>query len=91
MASRDEAQCREIQRAVPAWERASSSSTLGLRARFSQASEALAREVGSRYDDAGRLVLARSLSGERVYLADDGHWSQAGSDAIAAVLARDGS
>ncbi len=50
--------------------------------------EALAHEVGAAYSDAGRQVLARSQAGERVYLADDGHWSPAGNDAMAEALAR---
>ena len=62
---------------------------LGYPRGFSRASEELAREVGALYSDAGRQVLARSRAGERVYLADDGHWSPAGSDAMAEVLARD--
>ena len=82
---------REIQRACARLGARLVVFDLGYPRAFSQASEALAREVGADYDDAGRLVLARLLSGERVYLADDGHWSPAGSDAIAAVLARDGS
>jgi hypothetical protein len=62
---------------------------LGYPRAFSEAVEALAHEVGAVYDDAGRRVLARALGGERVYLADDGHWSAAGSDAIAKELAED--
>jgi hypothetical protein len=62
---------------------------LGYPRRFSGAVEALAREAGAAYSDAGRQVLARSQAGERVYLANDGHWSQAGTDAMAEALARD--
>jgi hypothetical protein len=60
---------------------------LGYPRAFSEAVEALAHEVGASYDDAGRRVLALSLAGERVYLADDGHWSPAGSEAMARELA----
>jgi hypothetical protein len=61
---------------------------LGYPRQFSQAVEALAREIGVTYSDAGRQVLARCQAGERVYLVDDGHWSPAGNDAIAEQLAR---
>jgi hypothetical protein len=60
---------------------------LGYPRGFSAAAEALAHEVGAAYDDAGRRVLALALAGERVYLADDGHWSPAGSEAMARELA----
>ncbi|HET9317933.1 MAG TPA: hypothetical protein VFQ51_20230 [Vicinamibacteria bacterium] len=60
---------------------------LGYPRQFTQAVEALAREIGATYSDAGRQVLARCQAGERVYLADDGHWSPAGNDAIAERLA----
>jgi hypothetical protein len=62
---------------------------LGYPRQFTQGVESLAREIGAGYSDAGRQVLARSLAGERVYLADDGHWSPAGNDAVAEVLARE--
>lgn len=61
---------------------------LGYPRSFTQAVEALAHELGADYSDAGRQVLARSQAGERVYLADDGHWSPAGNDAMAERLAR---
>lgn len=62
---------------------------LGYPRQLTQAVESLAREVGAPYSDAGRQVLARAQAGERVYLADDGHWSPAGNDAMAEALARD--
>jgi hypothetical protein len=61
---------------------------LGYPRQFTAAVEALAREVGATYSDAGRQVLARCQAGERMYLVDDGHWTPAGNDAIAELLAR---
>jgi hypothetical protein len=54
---------------------------------FSRAVEETARELGAAYSPAGRTVLARCLGGEVMYLPDDGHWSAAGADAVAAELA----
>ena len=62
---------------------------LGYPDAFSAAIESLAAEVGARYSPAGREALARSLAGERVYLADDGHWSPQGAQVVARRLALD--
>jgi hypothetical protein len=59
---------------------------LGYPEAFTRAVEELAHEIGAEYSDAGRRILARAQSGERLYLADDGHWSAAGHDALAALL-----
>jgi hypothetical protein len=60
---------------------------IGYPTAFSAAVEALAREAGARYSDAGRVVLAAARGGEDVYLPHDGHWSPAGCDAVARRLA----
>ena len=62
---------------------------IGYPTAFSAAIEGIAREVGARYSDAGRAVLARAQRGEDVYLRRDGHWSPAGGDAVARGLAAD--
>lgn len=54
---------------------------------FSRAVEETARALGAAYSPAGRVVLDRCLAGQVMYLADDGHWSAAGADAVAAELA----
>jgi hypothetical protein len=59
---------------------------LGYPDAFSVAVESLAAEVGARYSSAGRRALSRSLAGERVYLADDGHWSPLGAELVARQL-----
>ncbi len=59
---------------------------LGYPHAFSQAIEAEARRLGVVYSPVGRVVLARALEGEDIYLAQDGHWSARGSDAVAAEL-----
>jgi len=63
---------------------------LGYPRTFSAATEALAGEMGIEYSPAGRVALGRSLAGERVYLANDGHWSGGGAAAVAGELARTG-
>ncbi len=60
---------------------------LGYPEALTRATEALAHELGAEYSDAGRQILVRAQAGERLYLADDGHWSPAGHDALAALLA----
>jgi hypothetical protein len=60
---------------------------LGYPRAFSEAVEALARELGAGYSPAGRVVLSRALAGEPMYLANDGHWTAAGCQAIAQILA----
>ncbi len=60
---------------------------LGYPRQFSQAVEGAAAELGLTYSPAGRRVLERALAGEDLYLARDGHWNPAGSDAIARELA----
>jgi hypothetical protein len=62
---------------------------LGYPDAFSAAIESLAAEVGARYSPAGREALSRSLAGEHVYLADDGHWSPQGAQVVARRLALD--
>jgi hypothetical protein len=59
---------------------------LGYPQAFSAAVEAAALQAGAQYSSAGRMVLARSRSGEAVYLADDGHWSAAGARLVAHAL-----
>lgn len=54
----------------------------------SRAVEALAAEIGLGYSPAGRVVLARALAGEEMYLVDDGHRTPAGCRTIAEELAR---
>lgn len=61
---------------------------IGYPAAFSRAIEGLAREQGLAYSPAGRVVLARVLAGEDLFLADDGHWNPAGADAAARELVR---
>jgi hypothetical protein len=61
---------------------------LGYPRTFSAAVEDLARELGVEYSPAGRVALARSLAGERMNLANDGHWSASGAAAVAEQLAR---
>jgi hypothetical protein len=61
---------------------------LGYPVTFSQATEALARELGAEYSPAGRVALRRALEGERLYLANDGHWSARGAEVVANELAR---
>jgi hypothetical protein len=60
---------------------------LGYPRAFSSRIEAMARELGLRYSPAGRVALDHALRGEEVYLANDGHWTPAGSDLVAAELA----
>jgi hypothetical protein len=60
---------------------------LGYPRAFSSAVEAMAGELGLRYSPAGRVALEHALHGEAVYLANDGHWTPAGSDLVAAELA----
>ena len=55
---------------------------------FSEAVEGLAREEGVSYSPAGRAVLLRALAGEEMYLRGDGHWTPAGTDAMAEELLR---
>ena len=50
--------------------------------------EALAGELGVEYSPAGRIALRHALGGERVYLANDGHWTGLGAGIVAAELAR---
>jgi hypothetical protein len=54
---------------------------------FTQAVQAAAAEIGARYHEAGREVLARAQQGEDVYLIGDGHWSPLGNDRMAEALA----
>jgi len=61
---------------------------LGYPHAFSQAIEDQAKRMGIAYSPAGRVVLARALAGEEVYLANDGHWTPLGNQIIAAELAR---
>lgn len=61
---------------------------LGYPRAFSSAVEAMAGETGLRYSPAGRVALDHALRGEAVYLANDGHWTPAGSDLVAAELAK---
>lgn len=61
---------------------------LGYPRAFSATTEALAREVNAGYSPAGRVALGRALAGEPMYLANDGHWSARGADAVAEELAR---
>ena len=60
---------------------------IGYPTAFSVAVEEVAREAGARYSDAGRAVLDAARKGADVYLPRDGHWSPAGSDAVARRLA----
>jgi hypothetical protein len=62
---------------------------IGYPTAFSSAVEDVAREVGARYSDAGRVVLEAARKGADVYLPRDGHWSPAGCDAVARRLATD--
>jgi SGNH hydrolase-like domain, acetyltransferase AlgX len=62
---------------------------IGYPTAFSAAIEGVAGEVGARYSDVGRTVLARARRGEDVYLRRDGHWSPAGADAVARGLYAD--
>lgn len=55
---------------------------------FSRAIESLAEDVGAEYNPAGRVALARALSGEDIYLANDGHWTSSGCAVVAAELAK---
>lgn len=59
---------------------------LGYPRAFTEAVEAMSRELGARYSAAGRIALARALAGEPIYLANDGHWSPLGCQVIAAEL-----
>jgi hypothetical protein len=61
---------------------------LGYPRGFSAAMEALAGELGVEYSPAGRIALRHALAGERVYLANDGHWTGLGAGIVAAELAR---
>jgi hypothetical protein len=61
---------------------------LGYPRTYSRAVEEHARAIGATYSPAGRIVLARAQAGERVYLADDGHWTGDGAAVVAAELAR---
>lgn len=60
---------------------------LGYPAGFTRAVEETAREAGATYSPAGRVALERSLQGEDVYLASDGHWSPRGAAIVARQLA----
>jgi hypothetical protein len=59
---------------------------IGYPTAFSRAIEDLAREEGVSYNPAGRAVLVRARAGEELYLKDDGHWTPAGTEAIAREL-----
>lgn len=59
---------------------------IGYPTAFSRAIEDLAREEGLSYNPAGRAVLARARAGEEMYLKDDGHWTPAGTEAVAREL-----
>jgi hypothetical protein len=61
---------------------------LGYPRGFSADTEALAAELGVEYSPAGRVAVRRAQEGERVYLADDGHWSARGAEIVAQELAR---
>ena len=61
---------------------------LGYPVAFSTALERLAQDLGVTYSDAGRRVLARARAGESMYLANDGHWTPTGCDAVARELAQ---
>jgi hypothetical protein len=61
---------------------------IGYPTAFSQAIEGLARDEGVAYSPAGRVVLAKALAGEEMYLRGDGHWTPAGAEAMARELAR---
>jgi hypothetical protein len=78
---------REIQRAATAIGARVVVFDLGYPREFSRAVEGAAAELGLAYSPAGRRVLERALAGEDLYLARDGHWNPAGSDAIARELA----
>jgi hypothetical protein len=54
---------------------------------FSHAIEEQAKRMAIAYSPAGRVVLARALAGDEVYLANDGHWTSLGNQLIAAELA----
>ena len=61
---------------------------IGYPTAFSRAIEDLARDEGVGYSPAGRAILARARAGEEMYLRDDGHWTPAGSGAMARELLR---
>jgi hypothetical protein len=61
---------------------------LGYPRPFTAAIERLAGELGVEYSPAGRVALQRALAGERVYLANDGHWTGRGAGVVAEELAR---
>jgi hypothetical protein len=60
---------------------------LGYPRAYSRAVEEQAHAVGAEYSPAGRIALVHAQAGERVYLADDGHWTGAGAAIVAAELA----
>jgi hypothetical protein len=60
---------------------------LGYPRAFSRAIETASAELGIPYCPAGREVLRRAQAGEAMYLANDGHWTPAGCDAMAQQLA----
>ncbi len=62
---------------------------LGYSRAFSQATEAMAVQLGVRYSPAGRVALTRALAGEETYLMNDGHWSAHGGDVVALELAKE--
>lgn len=53
---------------------------------FSEMVEQEMRALGIRYSDAGRVALRRALSGEEIYLKDDGHWTARGNQVVAEAL-----
>lgn len=55
---------------------------------FSHAMEQLAKRLRVNYSPAGRTALVKALSGDDIYLANDGHWSAAGCAFVAAELAK---
>jgi hypothetical protein len=59
---------------------------LGYPSEFTQAVEAMARDLGAKYSPAGRVALARAVAGQPVYLPGDGHWTPLGSEIVAREL-----
>lgn len=59
---------------------------IGMPHAFVSDMRALTQELGVRYSDAGSKALSLALSGEQIYLKDDGHWTPLGNDKIAEAL-----
>jgi hypothetical protein len=56
---------------------------LGYPRDFTDAVEAMARQLGASYNPAGRVALSRAVAGEPIYLRDDGHWTARACDLVA--------